>query len=254
LERLNTFFFCVFTNLIAKNKNNMTAGSNCCCLHVKTCATVVAIIGIISSVLQILSVFLLWWYVPMNIILLITYIFVLIGVSKERPGFLLPAEIILGINFALSVLVFIGFIIVGAVLPDGIVDDYTDGRTLNEAKDVVRFAFFLSAFFIFLASSYTIFSFFVIHRARKWLSENERTSYQAPTYPIVYGSAPPSMQPPVYHASQPSPQSYGAPGYQQSYNLGSYPQQYNPSPQPSPQPGYQPSPQLGYNNDGFNKF
>uniref|UniRef100_A0AC34G2V8 Uncharacterized protein n=1 Tax=Panagrolaimus sp. ES5 TaxID=591445 RepID=A0AC34G2V8_9BILA len=159
----------------------MTTDSNCCCMHVKTCATLVAIIGIIWSILQIFAVFLLWWYVPMSIILLITYIFVLVGVSKQLPGFLLPAEIILGINLAISILIIVGLIIVGAILPEGIVESYNNnGRTLDEARTVVRIAFFVSAFIVLLASSYTIFSFIVIHKARKWISENEGTSYRAP--------------------------------------------------------------------------
>uniref|UniRef100_A0AC34FBP1 Uncharacterized protein n=1 Tax=Panagrolaimus sp. ES5 TaxID=591445 RepID=A0AC34FBP1_9BILA len=174
--------------------------------------------------------------------MLILYIFVLVGVSKERPGYLVPAEIIMGIVVALSVILIIALIIIGIALPAGIVSDFQgDDVTLDDAKTAVRVAFFLLAFFILCANSHNIFAFIVIRRCRKWLSENG-----AHTHPhgIVYGAGPqPTVH--VYHSGPPPPQQpYGAQGYPQQYYSGPppqqapYPQAYHPSPQPSPQPGY----------------
>uniref|UniRef100_A0A914PIT5 Uncharacterized protein n=1 Tax=Panagrolaimus davidi TaxID=227884 RepID=A0A914PIT5_9BILA len=230
----------------------MTAGSQCCCFHVKTCAIIVSIMGIVSCCMQLICILILWWYSPISFLMLIVYIFVLVGVSKERPGFLVPAEIIMGILVGLSLIVVIALIIIGIAVPDGIVESFKDDDNYNydDAKAALRVAFFLLAFIVLVANSHNIFSFIVIRRCRKWLSENPGHSGQ--TYPIVYGAAPPSVQ--VYHSGPPPPQQpYGAPGYpqqqqympqqypqQQQYNPGQqpYPQAYHPSPQPSPQPGY----------------
>uniref|UniRef100_A0A914PCG6 Uncharacterized protein n=1 Tax=Panagrolaimus davidi TaxID=227884 RepID=A0A914PCG6_9BILA len=222
--------------------------------------------GIVSCCMQLICILLLWWYSPISFIMLIVYIFVLVGVSKERPGFLVPAEIIMGILVGLSFIVIIALIIIGIAVPDGLVDNFRDNDDYNynydDAKAALRLAFFLLAFIVLVANSHNIFSFIVIRRCRKWLSENPGHSGQ--TYPIVYGAAPPSVQ--VYHSGPPPPQQpYGAPGYQQQqqpyipqqypqqqqYNQQQYPQQqqyypgqqpypqaYQPSPQPSPQPGY----------------
>uniref|UniRef100_A0AC35FLD5 Uncharacterized protein n=1 Tax=Panagrolaimus sp. PS1159 TaxID=55785 RepID=A0AC35FLD5_9BILA len=210
--------------------------------------------GIVSCCMQLICILILWWYSPISFLMLIVYIFVLVGVSKERPGFLVPAEIIMGILVGLSLIIAIALIIIGIAVPDGLIDNFRDDNNYNydDAKTALRVAFFLLAFIVLVANSHNIFSFIVIRRCRKWLSENH-PGHSGQTHPIVYGAAPPTVH--VYHSGPPPPpqQPYGAPGYpqQQPYMPGpqQYPQQYNPGQQPYPQayhPSPQPSPQPGY--------
>jgi hypothetical protein len=219
----------------------MAAGSQCCCLHVKTCAIIVAIIGIIFSGLQCISALLLWWYLPFSIMMFCTYILVLVGATKGRPGYLLPAEIIMGISVALSCLVIIGLIVLGAIIPQSFIDTYRDdypNDSIDDAKNAFRIVFFMLAFMVLVASSYTIFSFVVIRRARRWLSENETNCNLPHSYPHAYTVAAPPQH--VYHGNPP-PQQYnpGPQGYQQQPPYPRQQQQYSPQPpQQYPPPNY----------------
>uniref|UniRef100_A0AC34G3A9 Uncharacterized protein n=1 Tax=Panagrolaimus sp. ES5 TaxID=591445 RepID=A0AC34G3A9_9BILA len=95
----------------------MENSSECCGKDIKTCAKVVAILGIVSSI------------VSFNIIGLIIYFLVYIGVEKERPGYLLPAKILLIIGVICTILLLIAGITVGIVfaikMPDSTEIDST---------------------------------------------------------------------------------------------------------------------------------
>uniref|UniRef100_A0AC35FW87 Uncharacterized protein n=1 Tax=Panagrolaimus sp. PS1159 TaxID=55785 RepID=A0AC35FW87_9BILA len=150
----------------------MSDDHGCCGTHITSCAKLVAILGIIGSIFSIISAFFLWYYVPMAFVMLLTYIFVLVGINKEKPSYLLPCQIILGISLALNVLIVIGFIIIAIVVPNGMVESFRGDNyknTVDEAKNIIRIGFFLFAFVVALASTYTIFAFTVIHKARKYL-------------------------------------------------------------------------------------
>jgi hypothetical protein len=235
----------------------MTAGSQCCCLHVKTCAIIVAIIGIIFSGLQCISALLFWWYLPLSILMFCTYILVLVGATKGRPGYLLPAEIIMGINVALSCLVIIGLVVLGAIVPQSFIKTYWEDYPSDSeetAKNALRFAFFFLAFIVLCASSYTIFSFIVIRRARRWISENQADFHPPPTFAHAHAYTVATPPQHVYHGNPP-PQQYnpGPQGYQpqqpyypqqQQYPSQQQQQQYPPpnyppyNPTPSPQPAF----------------
>uniref|UniRef100_A0A914YAC3 NADH dehydrogenase subunit 2 n=1 Tax=Panagrolaimus superbus TaxID=310955 RepID=A0A914YAC3_9BILA len=73
----------------------MVSETGCCGMHIRTCAKIVAIFGIIISIGSAFSTLFMWYYSPIALIMLLSYIFVLIGTQKENPRYLLPAKIIL---------------------------------------------------------------------------------------------------------------------------------------------------------------
>uniref|UniRef100_A0AC34GV93 Uncharacterized protein n=1 Tax=Panagrolaimus sp. ES5 TaxID=591445 RepID=A0AC34GV93_9BILA len=251
----------------------VAASDQCFCVHIRTCAIVVGIIGVMFGILQCLTALFIWWYIPMSLFILSSYSLLLRGVYSGRPKLLTPAQVTLGINLVISFIMIIALIILGFVLPDDVVyvlssyDDYY--YDYEAAQDSTRLFLFLLAFIIFVASSYNIFAFIIIYRAKKWLLQNPTITYPAPAYPYGYNNAPPPpppmqqqsfQHPPMQQPQQPkmfytdpSQQPYAGPisGYQptgppQGYNAAppqQYPQQCPPQ---NPSQGYNIAPPQQY--------
>uniref|UniRef100_A0A914Y6U9 Uncharacterized protein n=1 Tax=Panagrolaimus superbus TaxID=310955 RepID=A0A914Y6U9_9BILA len=130
---------------------------SCCCLHVKICAKIISIIGIIGSLFLLGTVFVLFSWIPIlqGILLFVTYIFVLYGIIKERPYHLLPAQIVLGVDIVIGVGLLITLVVMDIIF------------------NFNAFGYLLAGI-LFLLIAYTVFAFIVIHRARKFLLHRRR--------------------------------------------------------------------------------
>jgi hypothetical protein len=207
----------------------MAASDHFFCVHIRTCAIVIAIIGIIFGILQCLTALFIWWYIPMSIFMLSSFALVLRGIYGGRPKLLKPSLIFLGINIVLSAIIILAAIILGFVLPDGVVfvlsSDFDYNYDYEAAQDSARLYLFLLAFIVFVATCYNILAFIIIYRCKQWLTENASTPYPAPTYPNGFGNAAPPMQQPVHGSLLPPTVYHGSP---QPYNPSGYPPQgYN---------------------------
>jgi hypothetical protein len=216
-------------------KTYMTTGDQCLCVHIKTSAIIITIIGIIFSLLQCITAVFVWIYIPFAILMLSSYILGLVGILRGRPKMLRPVEIYVGFNIALNVIVCITLIAFGAILPMWLVDyfttedwdcavvyengDFQDAiDDCDDAKTAARTASFVIAFVVFLSIAYNILAFIIIYRCRHWLLQNLSTSYIAPSYPYGYGNPPqqlPMQQQQVFQTNPPPPNQQFQPGYPQ---------------------------------------
>uniref|UniRef100_A0AC34G7G2 Uncharacterized protein n=1 Tax=Panagrolaimus sp. ES5 TaxID=591445 RepID=A0AC34G7G2_9BILA len=140
----------------------MSTNAECWGKDIKTCAKVVAIIGIVASVLS------------FNILGLIIYVLVYMGVENRKPSYLLPAKICLIIGLVLSVILIILFIVLGIVAaakgeqptPFPQPGPHPPHYGYSPAALVLGFITFL------ISTAYLIISYIVVDKAEKHLHEN----------------------------------------------------------------------------------
>uniref|UniRef100_A0A914QNI6 Uncharacterized protein n=1 Tax=Panagrolaimus davidi TaxID=227884 RepID=A0A914QNI6_9BILA len=106
---------------------------------------------------------------------------VIIGICTERSSLLIPAEIFLGIKIAFTFLLSFILFISSRHIPENIVEKYKNVPMFHEIKNLVQHFFFAFALSVFICFCFEIYSFFVIRKARKWLTENAKTL----THPIT---------------------------------------------------------------------
>uniref|UniRef100_A0AC35FKQ8 NADH dehydrogenase subunit 6 n=1 Tax=Panagrolaimus sp. PS1159 TaxID=55785 RepID=A0AC35FKQ8_9BILA len=155
----------------------MVSETGCCGMHIRTCAKIVSVVGILVSIGSAFSTLFMWYYSPVALLMLLTYIFVFIGTRKENP---MPAEIILGINIAINFVIAIGFFVISLVAPQSIINKLVNKHTTQEdARKEFHVLYFLMAGVAAVASLYTIFAFTVIFKARKYFIKRAAKNYQA---------------------------------------------------------------------------
>uniref|UniRef100_A0AC34G7H4 NADH dehydrogenase subunit 6 n=1 Tax=Panagrolaimus sp. ES5 TaxID=591445 RepID=A0AC34G7H4_9BILA len=67
-------------------------------MNAVTCATIVGVLGLISAIGTCFSCFFMPFNIPLAIMMLLTYIFVVAGIKNESPGYMLAAEVFLVYN------------------------------------------------------------------------------------------------------------------------------------------------------------
>uniref|UniRef100_A0AC35F565 Uncharacterized protein n=1 Tax=Panagrolaimus sp. PS1159 TaxID=55785 RepID=A0AC35F565_9BILA len=159
-----------------------TRNQTCCCLPIKACASIIAILCIFSEIGSVGFGFInfLWWIAPMSIVFITFYILVIIGICTERSNLLIPAEIFLGIKIVFTFLLSFILFISSRHIPENIVEKYKNFPMFHEITNLVQHFFFAFALSVFIYLCFEIYSFFVIRKARKWLIENAKTL----THPI----------------------------------------------------------------------
>uniref|UniRef100_A0A914P5P3 Uncharacterized protein n=1 Tax=Panagrolaimus davidi TaxID=227884 RepID=A0A914P5P3_9BILA len=225
--------------------------NECCCMHIKTCATLVGMLGLLGAVVAVFLPFhqqnsVVWLGSPFTFVVLCTYVFILVGVNQESHGCMLAAEIMLGILVAFSVLQSILVLILVffskkslELISQRYKFDYHD---FEEYASPIFVIFFLLTLFELV---WNIYSFIVVRQARKWFKENSMA--QQPIYTYGYGMAPSEIR--IQSSGQPQQSNADASGTLQVHAPNNQPPQNFPSvypqlettptaPLPEPQGGY----------------
>uniref|UniRef100_A0A914PDK3 Uncharacterized protein n=1 Tax=Panagrolaimus davidi TaxID=227884 RepID=A0A914PDK3_9BILA len=224
----------------------MAVGSEFCCFHVLTAAKIVGIIGIIIGALQLIVVFMSFYYIPVSLLYIAMYVYALVGVYKKTPRFLTTSLVWMCIYIILSILAFIGLIALGIINKNWEdEDEYDDDYDYDDDDYNISTILFVFAGMVLASTSFNVLSFVIIWRARKWILENPESFNTVPIYPggynappppnqVTYTAGPQHQQPQYYPGGYPQ-QGFTAPQQPQQqpqqYNYGGYPQQqqnYNP--------------------------
>uniref|UniRef100_A0A914YBV4 Uncharacterized protein n=1 Tax=Panagrolaimus superbus TaxID=310955 RepID=A0A914YBV4_9BILA len=139
----------------------MSTNAECWGKNIQACAKIIAIIGIVASVLS------------FNIIGLIIYVLAYMGIENQKPSYLLPAKIFTVIGLvcsAILIIIFITLAIVGAAKRQEPFPSPRPGPHPEHAYNSVMLVLGLISFL--LSTVYLIFSYVVVDKARKHLLEN----------------------------------------------------------------------------------
>uniref|UniRef100_A0AC35FDB0 MARVEL domain-containing protein n=1 Tax=Panagrolaimus sp. PS1159 TaxID=55785 RepID=A0AC35FDB0_9BILA len=161
----------------------MAPKSHFCGFNITTCAIFVAISGICSTISavtiaifseQYFDSYPIWFYIGIGILTVIIYFLVFIGIAKQSYGYLIPAEILLGIKIILAFIFIIWFILCGLYLPETIFKEFKIISLFNDVRIAIRNVFFTISAMSFLYLNFVVYSFFVIQSARQWLASNSQ--------------------------------------------------------------------------------
>uniref|UniRef100_A0A914PHC8 Uncharacterized protein n=1 Tax=Panagrolaimus davidi TaxID=227884 RepID=A0A914PHC8_9BILA len=219
----------------------MSAGTGCCGSDIKTWAKIIAIVGIVLSTLSLIFSIFVWLYAPSSVSLLVAFILALIGINRDRSGYLTAAKVILGINIVVDIFIAICSIYLAIAVPQKVIDDVNRSTNLGESKDDFRILYAVYSVLILIVIGLLIFAFVIFQKARLQVVQNPR---RCSVFPVTFSGQQPQHTgaAPVYISSPPYPTAappYSVSGYSSGYgsNLPMYPQAYNGTPQLPPR-GY----------------
>uniref|UniRef100_A0A914YLF1 Uncharacterized protein n=1 Tax=Panagrolaimus superbus TaxID=310955 RepID=A0A914YLF1_9BILA len=157
-----------------------------CGFRVWKWAKVIAFIGILNSLLTFILMLISWLYVPLSLVAFSAYTSLLIGIKFKRLNYLRFAEIILGINAFINLLLDVATISIEIFVPNDEIIHFIDDYGNHSVENNLHAAFIITELIILIQVAFAIFSFIIVHKTRLYFTF---------TYPYGYCTTPKRQTP-----------------------------------------------------------